>query len=81
MFGPAICGYAIKKVEVVLTKNGKNHSIKKEVACETDQLTHVYTLIIRANATYNILINNAKKQSATSTMIGNLGYSSSKEIG
>ncbi|KAG2534067.1 hypothetical protein PVAP13_9NG774173 [Panicum virgatum] len=65
MFGPDICGYATKKVHAILTKNGKNHLIKKEVPCETDQLTHVYTLIIRPDATYNILIDNAEKQSGS----------------
>ncbi|GJM97152.1 hypothetical protein PR202_ga14057 [Eleusine coracana subsp. coracana] len=65
MFGPDICGYATKKVHAILTKNGKNHLIKKEVPCETDQLTHVYTLIIRPDATYSILIDNTEKQSGS----------------
>jgi calreticulin len=65
MFGPDICGYATKKVHSILTKNGKNHLIKKEVPCETDQLTHVYTLIIRPDATYSILIDNDEKQSGS----------------
>lgn len=65
MFGPDICGYTTKKVHAILTKNGKNHLIKKEVPCETDQLTHVYTLIIRPDATYSILIDNTEKQSGS----------------
>ncbi|OEL33898.1 Calreticulin, partial [Dichanthelium oligosanthes] len=65
MFGPDICGYATKKVHAILTKNGKNHLIKKEVPCETDQLTHVYTLIIRPDATYSILIDSVEKQSGS----------------
>ncbi|CAN6280702.1 unnamed protein product [Urochloa humidicola] len=65
MFGPDICGYTTKKVHAILTKNGKNHLIKKEVPCETDQLTHVYTLIIRPDATYSILIDNAEKQTGS----------------
>jgi len=65
MFGPDICGYATKKVHAILTKNDKNHLIKKEVPCETDQLTHVYTLIIRPDATYSILIDNDEKQSGS----------------
>ena len=65
MFGPDICGYATKKVHAILTKNGKNHLIKKEVPCETDQLTHVYTLILRPDATYSILIDNVEKQSGS----------------
>ncbi|KAL9234955.1 hypothetical protein vseg_009764 [Gypsophila vaccaria] len=62
MFGPDICGYSTKKVHAILTYNGTNHLIKKDVPCETDQLTHVYTFILRPDATYSILIDNEEKQ-------------------
>ncbi|KAH0461301.1 hypothetical protein IEQ34_008876 [Dendrobium chrysotoxum] len=65
MFGPDICGYTTKKVHAILTRNGKNHLIKKEVACETDQLTHLYTFIIHPDATYSILVDNVEKQSGS----------------
>ncbi|KAF7008451.1 hypothetical protein CFC21_023199 [Triticum aestivum] len=65
MFGPDICGYSTKKVHTILTKDGKNHLIKKDVPCETDQLSHVYTLIIRPDATYSILIDNEEKQTGS----------------
>ncbi|XP_078428319.1 calreticulin-like [Wolffia australiana] len=65
MFGPDICGYSTKKVHAILTRNGKNHLIKKEVPCETDQLTHVCTFIIRPDANYTILIDNKEKQTGS----------------
>ncbi|KAK9084324.1 hypothetical protein Scep_030795 [Stephania cephalantha] len=65
MFGPDICGYSTKKVHAILTRNETNHLIKKDVPCETDQLTHVYTLIIRPDATYSILIDNVEKQTGS----------------
>ncbi|KMZ57952.1 Calreticulin [Zostera marina] len=65
MFGPDICGYSTKKVHAILTRNEKNHLIKKEVPCETDQLTHVYTFIIRPDSTYSILIDNVEKQTGS----------------
>lgn len=65
MFGPDICGYSTKKVHAILTYNGTNHLIKKDVPCETDQLTHVYTYILRPDATYSILIDNVEKQSGS----------------
>ncbi|XP_020113975.1 calreticulin-like [Ananas comosus] len=65
MFGPDICGYSTKKVHAILTRDGKNHLIKKDVPCETDQLTHVYTFIIRPDATYSILIDNDEKKSGS----------------
>ncbi|KAI3875272.1 hypothetical protein MKX03_011156, partial [Papaver bracteatum] len=65
MFGPAICGYSTKKVHAILSKEDKNHLIKKDVPCETDQLTHVYTFILRPYATYIILIDNTEKQTGS----------------
>jgi len=65
MFGPDICGTSTKKVHVILNYNDKNHLIKKEIPCETDQLTHVYTLIIRPDQTYEVRIDGTKKDSGS----------------
>ena len=63
MFGPDICGYSTKKVHAILGHGGKNHPIKKDVSCETNLLTHVYTFILHPNTTYIILIDNKEKYS------------------
>jgi len=65
MFGPDICGYSTKKVHAILNYNGTNHLIKKDVPCETDQLTHVYTFVLHPDATYSILIDNQEKQTGS----------------
>ncbi|KAG0475270.1 hypothetical protein HPP92_014956 [Vanilla planifolia] len=67
MFGPDICGYSTKKVHAILSRDGKNHLIKKQVPCKTDQLTHLYTFIIRPDATYSILVDNEEKESGNLT--------------
>ncbi|KAG8363889.1 hypothetical protein BUALT_Bualt19G0069500 [Buddleja alternifolia] len=54
-----------KKVHAILTRDETNHLIKKDVPCETDQLSHVYTFILRPDATYSILIDNEEKQSGS----------------
>jgi len=56
MFGPDICGYSTKKVHVIFTYKGQNHLIKKEIKAESDQLTHVYTLVVKPDNTYKVLI-------------------------
>jgi calreticulin len=56
MFGPDICGSSTRKVHVIFTKNGKNHLIKKEIPCETDEFTHVYTLHVKPDNTYAVNI-------------------------
>jgi len=65
MFGPDICGTSTRKVHVIFNYKGKNHLIKKDIPCETDQLTHVYTLIVRPDMTYEVRIDGVKKQSGS----------------
>jgi len=55
MFGPDICGHT-KKTHVIFNYKGKNHLIKREVKCETDDKTHLYTLIVKPDNTYEVLI-------------------------
>ena len=64
MFGPDICG-TTKRTHVILTYKDKNHLIKKTVSCETDQLSHVYTLILRPDQTYEVRIDGEKKESGS----------------
>lgn len=56
MFGPDICGHSTKKVHLIFNYNGKNHLLKKNVPCETDEFTHLYTLILHPDNTYEIQI-------------------------
>ena len=61
MFGPDICGTQTKKLHVILSYQGPNYPIKKDLKCETDNLTHFYTFILRPDATYSILIDNRER--------------------
>ncbi|XP_059494553.1 calreticulin-like [Stegostoma tigrinum] len=63
MFGPDICGYSTKKVHVIVNYKGKNHLVKKDIKCKDDELTHLYTLIIKPDQTYEVKIDNAKVES------------------
>jgi len=65
MFGPDICGYSTKKVHVILTKDGVNHLTKKDIPCETDQLSHVYTLLLKPDNSYEVLIDTVSKHNGT----------------
>lgn len=56
MFGPDICGSSTKKVHLIFNYKGKNHLIKKDVKCESDQFTHLYTLFLHPDNTYEIQI-------------------------
>jgi hypothetical protein len=54
MFGPDICGFGTRKTHVILNNKDKNHMVKKDIKCETDQLSHVYTLRLLPNNTYEV---------------------------
>jgi calreticulin len=60
MFGPDQCG-GTKRVHAILTRDGTNHLINKQVYPETDLFTHSYTFILRPDNTYEILIDGESK--------------------
>ena len=45
---------------MILTYKGKNLLIKKDITCKDDQYTHLYTLILNADNTYEVRIDNEK---------------------
>ena len=63
MFGPDICGPSTRRVHVIFNYRGKNLLIKKEIRCKDDELSHLYTLIVRSDNTYEVRIDNEKEQS------------------
>jgi calreticulin len=56
MFGPDICGASTKRTHLIFTHDGKNHLIKKEIKAENDDLTHLYTLILHPDNTFQVNI-------------------------
>ncbi|KAL2507141.1 Calreticulin-3 [Forsythia ovata] len=65
MFGPDICGTQTKKLHVILSYQGQNYPIKKDLECETDKLTHFYTFILRPDATFSVLVDNRERESGS----------------
>merc|ERR1719487_2681876 len=63
MFGPDICGSATKKTHVIFNYKGKNLDKKKEVRAESDTLSHLYTLIVNPDGTYEVQIDMNKVDS------------------
>ncbi|PAA50093.1 hypothetical protein BOX15_Mlig013267g2 [Macrostomum lignano] len=62
MFGPDICGPGTKKVHVIFNYKGKNLLTKKEIRCKDDELSHLYTLIVKPDNTYEVLIDNERAE-------------------
>jgi len=57
MLGPDACGTS-KKVHFIINYKGKNNLIKKEIPLTLDDSTHLYTLIINNDQTYQVLVDN-----------------------
>merc|ERR1711865_961077 len=55
-----------KKVHSIFNYAGSNLDHSKNVMCETDQLTHLYTLIVNnADNTYEVRVDGEKKESGS----------------
>merc|ERR1712062_514066 len=62
-----ICGPGTKKVHVIFNYKDKNHLIKKDIRCKDDVFTHLYTLIVNTDGTYEVLIDNESAQKGSLT--------------
>jgi len=58
MFGPDICGYSNRKTHAIFHYEPKSDNllIKKELKVETDKLTHLYTLHVKSDNTFEVFI-------------------------
>merc|ERR1719158_2368244 len=63
MFGPDICGSSTKKTHVIFNYKGKNLDKKKEVRCESDTLSHLYTLTVKPDNTFDVAIDGTSVES------------------
>lgn len=63
MFGPDICGPGTKRVHAIFTYKGKNLLTKKDIRCKDDEMTHLYTLIVNPDNTYEVRIDGSKVES------------------
>ncbi|KAM6167195.1 calreticulin-3 isoform 2-T2 [Erethizon dorsatum] len=65
MFGPDICGFDLKKVHVILQFKNEYHANKKSIKCKVDGFTHLYTLILRPDLTYEVKIDGQSIESGS----------------
>ena len=62
MFGPDQCGHT-KKVHIIFNYKGENLLWKKEPRYPDDKLTHVYTVVVHPDNTYEFYLDQEKKES------------------
>jgi len=64
MFGPDICG-STRRTHLILHRRGDNHLIKEDIPTETDTVTHVYTMILKPDNTFQVLTDNKESRAGT----------------
>jgi calreticulin len=65
MFGPDVCGPSNRKVHVIFNYKGENKLIKKTIQPKTDVNSHLYTLIVNPDQTYEVQIDGEKVESGS----------------
>lgn len=63
MFGPDVCGGGTRKVHVILNYNGENVQVSKTIPCKFDTTTHLYTLALKSDNTYEVFIDGVSAES------------------
>eukprot|EP00056_Hartaetosiga_gracilis_P014271 m.240163 g.240163 ORF g.240163 m.240163 type:complete len:397 (-) comp14574_c0_seq1:130-1320(-) len=63
MFGPDICGGGTRKVHVILNYNGENVQVSKNIPAKFDEATHLYTLALKSDNTYEVFIDGKSVES------------------
>jgi len=64
MFGPDKCG-STNRVHFIFAYKGTNHLWKKTLLPPQDKLTHLFTAIVYPDQTYEVRIDNEKKESGS----------------
>lgn len=64
MFGPDICG-STKRTHAILHSNLKDDNllIKNDIKCKNDELSHLYTLVVRPDNTFEVFIDEESERS------------------
>mmetsp|Transcript_10864 Transcript_10864/g.15218 ORF Transcript_10864/g.15218 Transcript_10864/m.15218 type:complete len:400 (+) Transcript_10864:69-1268(+) len=58
MFGPDMCGSSNKRTHVILHSDAKDDNllITKDVPCEKDNISHLYTLVVNPDNTFEVRV-------------------------
>ena len=66
MFGSDLCGYDVSRIHVIFNYKGENLLKKDDIKLEyadKNEFTHMYTLILKADDTYEVLFDGESKSS------------------
>jgi len=80
MFGPDICGSSNRRTHAIFHSELKNDNLlsKENIKVETDQLSHLYTLVVKPSNEYEVLIDD--KTVSSGNLEENWDFLEPKEI-
>jgi len=64
MFGPDLCGYDVSRIHLIFSHEGKNLLKDEDIKLDYDEkneFTHLFTLILEADGTYQVLMDEKEK--------------------
>jgi len=64
MFGPDLCGYDVSRVHLIFNHNGENLLKDEDIKLDyddKDELTHLYTLVLSPDGTYEVFFDQKSK--------------------
>jgi len=68
MFGPDLCGYDVSRVHLIFGHDGENLLKDEELKLDyndKDEFTHLYTLVLNADSTYEVFLDQKSKGSGS----------------
>lgn len=66
MFGPDLCGYDVSRIHLIFEQAGENLLKESEIKLDysdKDEYTHLYTLVLRPDGTYEVFFDQKSKAS------------------
>jgi len=66
MFGPDLCGYDVSRIHLIFNHEGQNLLKDEDIKLDYDdknEFTHLYTLILEADGSYQVLLDEKEKAS------------------
>jgi len=64
MFGPDLCGYDVSRIHLIFNHKGENLLKEEDIKLDYDdknEFTHLYTLILEPDGTYQVLLDEVEK--------------------
>jgi calreticulin len=66
MFGPDLCGYDVSRIHLIFNHKGENLLKDEDIKLDYDdknEFTHLYTLVVEPDGTYQVLLDEVEKAS------------------